>query len=156
VGEAAAAATPPRVLSFRLYKHRVSLPEPGSSDGDVFRHYDPVGTLVGSQVNRLAEVRECRTTVVFCDAPGSAERMATQLSLWTSDSWLQNQDMPAMVPVLKVTYKTATGPSAAKNGAIQLTKGQYEALVRELEISTSTLPPSAREFGGCRIGFIKW
>jgi hypothetical protein len=134
----------------RLYKHSLVAPAAPA----MFAHYDASGTLFGSQLQRLADVRECRSVQVWAEYAG--ERRGLSINLWTADSWLQTERDERSQPVLKVTYKAATREGLARGDGLRATCDQLDRLRDDLERSTLWLPPSARGYQDRCIGFLKW
>jgi hypothetical protein len=120
----------------------------------MFALYDPSGTLFGSQLQRLADVRECRSVQVWAERAG--DRQGLSINLWTADSWVQTKRDERPHPVLKVTYKAATREGLARGDGLRATCDQLDRLRDDLEHSTLWLPSSAREYQDRRIGFLKW
>jgi DNA-directed RNA polymerase subunit alpha len=99
----------------------------------MFALYDPSGTLFGSQLQRLADVRECRSVQVWTERAG--DRQGLSINLWTADSWLQTKRDERPHPVLKVTYKVEATRVEQRT--------DFDKLVLDVETKQSMLPRDA-------------
>ena len=145
--------------SVRLYKHCIRVP----TNPSLYDTYYETGTLVGNYVDHLTKVRDCRTSVIWTTREDKEDKNKEvsdliQITLFSSDSWIQTKQTKYMAPVLKVIYKVLRSQKPNKEyHGLRILPVQFDRIVEDLDKSNCWLPPSSRMFrNDAKMGFIIW